>query len=321
VVAVPVIVIRLHPDKPTSGTAFSDYLVGLRIEVADRSFADPDGRLPADVLGTAFYDPADSTSTIVQHVELGPPAGPPPAPPTILAACAATAAIEIPVPVGEYLSSDLRLTVGRTVAGVTTPIIVKDINYNVDVAPGSLPAANGPAAYASLDPVAAYLALPPSLTGLPAGTGFLEVPSDGTPPPYAAVLLAMQAVVAKDPGPAAPADLAALTPAQCRHLAREIVFNRYLEPLPQPAKPLEQLYRSTGSDETARRQFEADLVTYYAVRGTRAEVLAKYIYGVSAALACRANTVAAAQAGLTVPVFPGLPGAAGQSTVSVVVTQ
>jgi hypothetical protein len=318
---VSLIVIRLHPEKPTNGADFTGDLDGLRIDVADRSFGDPDGRLPSHVLGTAFYDPTDANSTIVQHVEAGPPLGPPPAPPSIVPGSVATAAIQVAAPANEYLGPDLRLTVTRTVAGVTTPIAVKDLNYNVEVAPVSMPAVNAPGAYAALAPVAAYIAVPPSLSGLPAGTTFLEVPTDGTPPPYAAVLTAMQAVVAQDPGAASPADITALTPAQCRHIAREIVFNRILEPLPQPSKPLEQLYRDTGADETARRQFEADLITYYAVHSTRAEVLAKFVYGVSAALACQATTVAATHVGLTLPVFPGLTIPGGQSTESVVVTQ
>lgn len=318
----PVIVMRLHPDKPTSGTKFTDYLEGLKIEVADRSFADPDGRLPAHVLGSAVYDPADPGSTIVQHVEPGPPAGPPPAPPTIVPAAAATAAVETTLPAQEYLSRDLVLTVTRTIGGDTTPLVVKDLNYNVDLDGGSLPGNNSPGAYAALGPVSLYLAVPAALTGLPAGTAFLEVPADGTPPPYQAVLKAMQAVVARDPGPGSPPDLTALTAAQCRHIAREIVFNRVLEPLPLPSKPLEVLYRDTGSDETARRQFEADLITYYAVHGTRADVLAKYVYGVSAALACQAKTTAATQVGMTMPIFPGLPPVSGQvPMVSLAVTQ
>jgi hypothetical protein len=310
---VSVIVIRLHPEKPTNGMDFTDYLTGLRIEVGDRSFADPDAKKPAAALGTAFFDPADANSNILQHIDVSAPFGP---------ASVATAAIEVPTPgAGEYLGRDLVLTVTRTVGGDTTPVTVKDFNFNVELAPGNLPVSD-PTAYANLDPVAAYLALPAPLIGLPAGTTFLEVPTDGTPPPFDAVLKAMQAVVAKDPGPGTPPDLAALTPAQSRHIAREIVYNRTLEPLPEPSRPLEVLYRDTASDETARRQFEADLITYYAVHGTRAEVLAKCVYGVSAALACERKSKAATQVGLTIPVFPGLALPSGNvPTVSVVVSQ
>jgi hypothetical protein len=306
-----VIVIRLHPEKPTSGADFTSYLQGLRIEVGDRSFADPDAKKPAALLGSAVYDITDPASTIVQHNDTVAP---------FLEGSVATAAIEVPTPAaGEYLGRDLVLTITRTVAGDTTPVTMKDFNFNVGLAPGALPVPD-PVAYAALDPVAVYVALPAPLVGLPAGTTFLSVPTDGTPPPYDAVLKAMQTVVAKDPGPGSPPDLAALTPVQCRHIAREIVYNRILEPLPEPTKPLEDLYR--GADETARRQFEADLITYYAVHGTRAEVLAKFVYGVSAALASEQKSEAATQVGLTVPVFPGLALPSGNvPTVSVVVSQ
>jgi hypothetical protein len=265
------------------------------------------------VLGTAFYDITDPNSNIVQHNDTAIPFGP---------GSVATAAIEVPTPgAGEYLGRDLVLTVTRTVGGQTTPVTVKDFNFNVQLAPGTMPIQD-PNVYAALDPVAAYVALPAPLIGLPAGTTFLEVPTDGTPPPYDAVLKAMQTVVAKDPGPGSPPDLAALTPVQSRHIAREIVYNRILEPLPEPTKPLEELYRDQSSDETARRQFEADLVTYYAVHGTRAEVLAKFVYGVSAALACEQKSKAATRVGLTIPVFPGLTLPSGNvPTVSVVVSQ
>ena len=310
----PVIVIRLHPDKPTSGTSFADHLDGLTIEVGDRSFTDPDGRAAASVLGTATYDPTDPNATIVQHDDIPPFAGP---------AAVATAAIEIPgpLPSTEYLSLDLSITVTRTVAGQTTPVAVKDLVYNADLDAGLLPAVADPTAYAALGPAATYIALPPSLAGLPPGTTFLDVPTDGTPPPYGAVLAAMKAVVARDPGPGSPPDLAALTPAQCRHIAREIVFNRLVEPLPAPPAPLESLYRDVAANDSARRQFEADLLTYRAVHETKAEVLARFVYGVSSALAGQATTQAATQVGLTLPVFPGLPAAGAAPSVSVVVTQ
>lgn len=311
----PVLVIRLHPDKPTSGENFASYLTGLKIEVRDRSFGDPDGRGADSVLGSASYDPADPHATIVQHLDALPFVGP---------AAAATAAIVVadPPAVPEYLGPDLALTVTRTVGGESTPIVVQDLNYDVGLDAGVLPPVPAPALYAALGPTALYLALPPSPAGLPAGTAVVELPTDGSAPPFAAVLKAVEAVLAKDPGPGHPPDIAALTPAQCRHIAREIAFNRTLNPLPEPPAPLETLYRDVGSDDTARRQFEGDLVTYYAVHSTTADALARYVYGVSAALACAAKSRAATQVALTVPVFPGLPSTAGRTaTIPVVVTR
>lgn len=313
-----VIVIRLHPKDPTTGALFTDALEGLQVEIADRSFGDPAGTDAGHVLGTATYDPADPASTIVQHVELLPP---PPvgvfAPTTV-----ATAAVEIPdpLPFPEYQTPDLRLTVTRTIApDPPQTIVVKDVNFNVDVAAGLLPAANTPAAYEALGPVALYLAVPKALIGLPPGTAYLDIPTDGSALSYAGVLAAMQNVVAADPGGAV--DLTALTPAQCRHIGWEIVSNRTLDPLPDPGL-LQKLYRTPGNDDTARKNFESNLLTYYAVHSTKAEVLAKFVYSVSAALACQADTQSATQVGLSIPVFPGLTfGGGNVPTVSVVVSQ
>ncbi|MFE0458303.1 hypothetical protein ACFW1A_03455 [Kitasatospora sp. NPDC058965] len=311
----PVLVIRLHPDKPTSGANFTSYLTGLKIEVSERSFGDPDGRAAGSVLGSAHYDPADPAATVVQHLDTLPFAGPAPA---------ATAAVVVAAPpaVPEYLGPNLALTVTRTVGGVPTPIVVKDLNYDVDLDAGPLPVLADPVLYAALGPTALYLALPPSPAGLPVGTAVVDLPTDGSAPSFTAVQKAVEAVLAKDPGAAHPVDITALTPAQCRHIAREIVFNRTLNPLPQPPQPLESLYRDVGSDDTARRQFEGDLVSYYAVHGTEADTLAKYVHGVSTALACAAKSHAAAQVGLAVPVFPGLSSSAGTSAaIPVVVSQ
>lgn len=308
--AVSVLVIRLHPKNAVNAADFEPYLEGLQIQIADRSFGDPKGVDPGHALGTAVYDPTDPNSTIVQHEDIIGPT------------TVATAAIEVPdpLPFNEYLNPDLRLTVTRTTGGNPPQIVVvKDVNFNVDIMSGSLPATNTWDLYAALTPVALYVALPPPLVGLPPGTAYLDIPADGSALPFAAVLGAMQTVVAADPGGAV--DLTALTPAQCQHIAWEIVSNRTLDPLPDPG-PLENLYRKPGDDATARRNFESDLLTYYAVHSTRAEVLAKFVYAVSAALACQVTTQNATKVGLTIPVFPGLDFPSGAiPQVSVVISQ
>lgn len=315
-----VILIRIHPLKPVAPAdvgAFTDALAGLKVDVSDRSFADPDGVLPADAIGSASYLPADPNSRIVQHeMSLGG------IPPLIVPAPVATAAIEMAAPVNEYLGRDLVLTVTRTVAGDVTPIVISDLNFNVAVDAGAMPVAPDPMLYAALSPIAAYLPIPPAITGLPPGTTFLDVPTDGSPVPFDAVVKAMKAVVALDPGAADRPDLTALAPVQCRHIAREIEFNRILEPLPVPAdgKTLETLY--SGADEDARKQFEADLITYYAVHTAKADVLAKYVFGASAALAAQALSRNTTTAGLTVPVFPGLfASSVSAPAISVAVSQ
>jgi hypothetical protein len=306
-----VIVIRLLPQKPVAGDDFMAYLEGLEISISDRSFEDPGGLDAGHQLGSASYlTEGDPDATIVQHLE----------PPLLAArAAVATAAIEVPdpLPFAEYQRTDLAFVVTRTV-GANPPqtIQVKEFHFNVDTMAGGMPADNLPATYAGLEPTAAYLYLPKPLVGLAPGTAYVDLPTDGSAPAFAAVRTAMETVLAQDPGAGAPS-LAELTPAQCRHLAWEIVFNHALDPLPVPSRDLETLYR--GDDETARQQFEADLTTYYAVHNTGADVLAKFAYSVGAAIACQELTQAATMVGLTFPVFPGLATAGPSAPTALVV--
>lgn len=298
-----IIVIRLHPEKTTDGNTFQTYLEGLEITVADRSFGDPKGKV--NVLGKARYIAEfDPNATIIQHLKLHP--FPPPGFATRQPV--ATAAVQIPDPIGfpEYGSPDLVLTITRTVPPAAAQTIINhDINFNIDLMPGALPVPPpDPFLWATFAPTALYLPLPPPKIGLGPGVAFVEVPSDGTPPAFKAVLDAMTAVTNADPG-APPPDLAALTLDQCRHIAYEIANNRTLDPLPVPGASLEDMY--SGGADTELQQFEAALLTYYTVHNTRADVLTKFIYSVSQALACNKTTQSATQIGITFPILPGLP--------------
>jgi hypothetical protein len=304
------IAIQLHPKEPTDGDTFRGYLEGLVIQVSEVAFGDPP---VVTTIGTAEYlTEGDPNATIVQHFHPFMPA---------LREPAATAAIELasPLPFDEYDAPDLVMTITRTVApNPAQTILYKQINFNVDLVPGSLPPAV-PAFYAALGPTALYIPLPEPLTGIAAGMAHVDIPEDGTPPPFGALVNAVNIVLADDPGAPVP-DLATLTPEQCRQIANEIVYNRTLDPLPQPSRRLGELYN--GGAETERRQFEADLLSYYTLHNTRAEVLAKYIYSMAAAFECAARSQAATKVGFTFPVRPGLSGTSekvGQATV--IITQ
>src|SRR6185312_1903715 len=140
--------------------------------------------------------------------------------------------------------------------------------------------------------------------------------ADGIAPDFTDLATAVNAILAEDPtGKANPTDL---TAPQCLHIARELVANRYADPLPTPSSQVMTLY-TTGSDDE-RRHFESALQAYYARLEAEATRLAGYIYAWSAALACQALTEAAPQAALTFPVrvtsAPGV-GQAAQATVIV----
>jgi hypothetical protein len=287
------IIIRLHPVEPTDGVSFATYLANLKITVLERRFSNPSGA--GNVVGTAAHDPNPAVSRIFQH--LAPPLLP-----------AATAVVVITAAPGypEYLSTDLVLQVERG----GKKILDQRIHYNVDVLK-SVPIPPGnPLVYAALGPVGLYLPLPDPKIGLDPSLAYVEMPTDGTPPNFNALRAAVLKVLAKDPG-GAPPDLGALTPDQCVHIAREIINNRALEPLPAPPTPLTlaDLYApgSPPPHDNERRKFEADLTTYYTVHGARADVLAKFIFSMSAAEACAKKSQIADRVGFRFPVLPGLP--------------
>jgi hypothetical protein len=273
------------------------------------SFADPKGVKPAEVIGTAFYNPADPASRIVQ--DMMPPF-------YITQAAAATAVIDVtafePPGYKEYQTSDLRLTITRN----TQKLVDTSLNYNVDIQTGVVPLpGNNPAAplqYAGFSSVALYYALPTAGVSIGPGQAFVDVPTDGSPPSYDALLTAVQTVLNADPGGGS-YDIKALTVDQCKHVAYEIVWNRKLNPLPTiSADALAQYYTKPGSSghDTDRQQFESNLITYYTTANTQADTLAKYVYALAAAQACEQLTKDAKNAGFALPILPGTAGTSGK---------
>lgn len=296
------IVIRLHPQDPTAGATFTNFIQNLTIKVIDRSFAKPTGVDSAsvpNVIGSA----SQTGGTIIQHVGAG-PAFPP--------ASAATAVVQITTPSPhEYVTPDLMLQVTRG----TSTLVERDLNYNVDILQSATAPAQDPLTYAALTPVALYLSLTPPLDP---SVAQVTLPTDGTAPSYADVLAAMQAVVAKDP--TGSPDLAQLTVQQCRHIAYEIIWNRVLFPLPPVpgSGRLEDLY-APGSSDQDRRNFESSLVSYYSTHNQQSEALTKYVFSVSAALACAQKADAAQQVGFSFQILPGLVPASGKIAEATVV--
>jgi hypothetical protein len=124
-------------------------------------------------------------------------------------------------------------------------------------------------------------------------------------------------VLASDP---APADMdgyiRSLTPDQCRHIAYEIVWNRTLLPMPALPDKLEDLYTTNSPNyapDKDRQTFESDQITYYTTNDTQADVLAKYVFALSAALVCEQRTNDATNAGFTLPVLPGIVDPSGRT--------
>ncbi|MFN0168683.1 MAG: neuraminidase-like domain-containing protein [Bryobacteraceae bacterium] len=111
-------------------------------------------------------------------------------------------------------------------------------------------------------------------------------------------------------------NLGALTLEQCRNIAYEIVWIQQ-PPAPTPPDPVEDLYTNPPNTgpllsgttpnqfEADRRQFEAELTSYYALADAAADRLTTFIFALSAAVACEQSTLAAQEAVLELPPSPG----------------
>ena len=103
-------------------------------------------------------------------------------------------------------------------------------------------------------------------------------------------------------------------------------------PPPTPPDPVEDLYTNppntgpmlTGTKpnqfEADRRQFEAQLTSYYILADASADRLTGFVYALSAAVTCEQLTLAAAQAVLELPANPSGSGVGALSGQKVVLT-
>jgi hypothetical protein len=314
------IVIRLHPDKPVAGADFTKYLnglSGLTITAYDLSCGDP--KVGTKVGDASFLPPPnpatpwipDPATRIVQHFTT--PVFPLlPSPEAV-----ATAVIDpnlLPAGYKEYVSPDLRLEISSN----GTTILDKNFYYDVTTVPGPVPAtASFPTLPAS--DVGVYLKLPRPVAP---GLASLDLSDDGSPPNYKALTDAVNAVLAADHQPVPPAVLGKLTPEQAHHIAYEIVWGPQ-DPLPAPPSnnvpagwdDIGALYTLEVNDgsignqlEQNRQQFEGNLNSYYATHNAKVDRLARFIFALSAAVACETLSQNATSALVQFPVNPGTIG-------------
>ena len=223
------IVIRIIPQAPVTSDTFTTYLSptglgALNITAYDLSFNSPTA---GQSLGTATYiaptagpsptspvlypaspppqftlDPATyaAGTGIVQQIDLQPAvlSGTTIESPYYTFESVATAVIEIPSPPsGQTNFENLRLVAQWGTGAAAQAITIPSNYYNVTVVSGGAP--GDPNQWSALAP-SLYLTLPvpQSLTN-PLS---LQLPADGTPPPFAALLSAVQQVLSDDPGAA-----------------------------------------------------------------------------------------------------------------------
>ena len=224
----------------------------------------------------------------------------------------ATAVIEVEANHPEHRTSDIRLEITKDGG----EIVHRQVYYNVSMAEGGLPDSNE----FQFQPVTSlYLFLPVGQT-FDAGDAHVELPEDGGPPNFEDLRDAVNAVLDADPG-AGEFDLEELTPQHSKHVAREIIFNADRHPLPEPPRPLHQLYTDPSDEEDMdRRQFEGELQAYYAIHNASAERLTGYVFALSAAEANTITSEEASEAGLEIRLLVTEPGQGKIAAVQTILT-
>ena len=199
----------------------------------------------------------------------------------------ATGVFDISLPSPDYKSLDLRVVIKRS--GIT--IVDESLNYNFEVfgpplAPSGLtilPNAAAEPIYKELKP-GGYIFIPPLKSSI---NNFL--PKDGSPPNYTDLKNAIKAVLNAEGQSNFDIDISLLDKNQCRHIAREIIWDNKDNYPPRPHKKERKLFTLSSQDEDdvdedlvqARDQFESKLKSFYSENNSKAEKPSKIYLGVS----------------------------------------
>jgi hypothetical protein len=336
------IMLRLKPSKPMAPGGFTALLTGLTISAFDLTFADSvGGVLLGNATGVAnphltsttnnnvtigntpilqhYVDITDVVTGTHRHLE-----------------SVATAVIVVSPPAGhaEYPSAtsyDLRLELANA-SGQS--IADHRLDFNVAVTTvGSL--STSQKVYFAM-PTGAFVTLPATGAALDPNVAFVDLPPDGQAPAFDLLVHAINLVLADDPGAPTP-DLVAigqLTPAQSRYVAKEIIWNRAINPPPAPdpslgVDPFGALYTDPQVDPSvdadnitkARPRFEAEQDGYYGTLEAEAVRLAGFVFSASAAVAEEVLSIQATHARLEVPLITGAATPTTQQTAGVALVE
>ncbi|EOD63596.1 neuraminidase-like domain-containing protein [Amycolatopsis vancoresmycina] len=293
------IVVKLHPTQPVPVSAFRQALNGLTVTAFDLAFGDSttgvplgsakglaDAHVPAGGLNPSDNSVDLTKTQIIQHYADTLVS---PTPPTVirslLSAASAVIVANPPSPHPEYPrpnAYDLRLELSRN----GTPIVDRTIDFNIAVVTvASL--STDQRDYLGMA-ASAYATLPTNL-----GKSRVDVPQDGTAPPFGPLVSAIDEVLAKDPGDGHQlAGRGQLTAAQSLQIASELTWDRTVYPPPAEPRPLGVLYTKPDEGDvdqnvdSDRKKFEGQLTGYHATHDAEAARLAKFVYSASAAVQC-----------------------------------
>ena len=274
------LVVRVLPDPPMDAGTFSRALKNLTITAWDRSVnntsTDPvvgandfklgtasgvanlDQSVDLNIIPGIDGGPPSFDFSIIQHWQNDPQIDPFGLP---LPKAVATALIVVNTPPAyqEYPGPtasgsrffDVRFEVVRD--GINIPSLT--IGYNIKSVFVPLPLPTKQADWTShlsatsvdyVFPTSAYISIPPPPAGeIQTDAAFLNLGRAGQPPNFGPLAAAIDKVLALD-SPVTARSLNALTEpltkAQCEEIASEIVYNRIIDPPPEPGGNLEELY-------------------------------------------------------------------------------
>ncbi len=254
-------------------------------------------------LSTGIFQHLESTSFSIAGFDFG----------VSYPASVATAIIPLNAAPSQFFDIAVKATRGTDNQGAEL-VIVEDIYYNVEASTPPLPATPDQYQYIPSQDTNFYISLPAPPTNNNAIA--LTIPSDGTPPPFAALYNAVTAALSADltiaPSGKPTPDITALTPDECNQIAYDIVWSQQNH-LPAPPDPLEQMYTNppnsgaskgdSGNDEQDRQKFEGDLKSFYATRNAEAQRLASFVYSLSLALSYSEKSKAATSVRFQFPII------------------
>ncbi|MFI5776075.1 neuraminidase-like domain-containing protein [Nocardia sp. NPDC051570] len=321
---ISLIILTLIPSKPTAADKFRDVLDGLTIKAFDQTFSGVETALGTATglvdLGGFGDDLIDVTQKqIFQHWEDKTEGGST----SRTALSGATAVIVVdPLPNHPEYPDPTAFDIRLEITHASQAILDRRIEFNIHVTDSEVTdranLSKSKKFYAGAVE-SAYVTLPPNGAGFDPTLGRVDLPEDGSPPPFDQVVAAIDLVLAKDPGATTLAALCAantpLTAAQSKYVASEIVWNRTVFPPPEPKLVIPAaalLYTTPTPDipgvssdqiDQARAQFEADRSSYYATNDGEVVALAGFVFSASAAVLQELMSIRAARAVLDLPLI------------------
>lgn len=327
-----VVLLTLLPSAPRDPGLFQADLKDLKIDAFDLTVKDnQDG----DPVGTCAGVLGAQGELITGPIDITPRQTNPPAPPKLKTAIlphfklqlqapvvvplsVATAVIVLNIPAGhsEFDTLDLRLVITRNgnAIGKSPPL-----EFNVPMRSIPEPLSTEPSIWigyennspTDTDPVyrAGYVFVPP-VPKIVSSRPNLKLGQDGVTPNFDSLVDLVNEVLADDhtstdpdPNTSLQTRKTPLDVPQCLQIARELIYDRAVYPLPEPKnKSLEDMYSNpnvASSDDQDRKQFEADVSAYYAQHDAEATQLSNFVFAAASAIDCEKSSIAQSSASVS----------------------